>query len=206
MTGDRLALWWVDRYTRGLGEDVRAERRAEIESDMWEHRAAAGGGGRGVGLAIVSRCVRGVPADLSWRRARARGRRTLPSRGSVLRGAGWAFAGAGYAMLLAMHAWFATALLGLDLYGADWAPGDVDETARLGGSFLALLLAGAIGLRLAPRLGAAAIVTASVGTAVYMWWLLPVMGPIAVAVSAAAIVLARRRHRALRARTTPIPR
>lgn len=196
MIGERLALWWVDRYTRGLAEDVRAERRAEIASDVWEHRAAVGSA-PAVELAIASRCLRGVPADLSWRRARARGRRALPSRGSVVRGAGWAFAGAGYALLIGMHAWFATALLGFDLYGADWAAGDVAETARIGGACLALLVAGAVGLRLAPRLGAAAIVTASVGTAAYMWWFLPIMGPIAVAVSAAAIVLARRRRRAI---------
>lgn len=205
MTGDRLALWWVDRYTRGLAEHVRAERRAEIASDVREHRAAAGSA-PAVDLAIASRCLRGVPADLSWRRARARGRRALPSRGSILRGAGWAIAGMGYALLVGQHAWFSTALLGLDLYGADWAPGDVEETARIGGAFLGLLVAGAVGLWRAPRLGAAALVTASAGTAAYMWWFLPVMGPIAVAVSAAAVVLARRRRRALRAGDAPIPR
>jgi hypothetical protein len=205
MIGERLALWWVDRYTRGLADDVRAERRAEIASDVWEHRVAAGSE-PAVELAIASRCLRGVPADLSWRRAMARGRRALPSRGSLLRGAGWAFAGAGYVMLVALHAWFATALVGLDLHGPTGEPGDVERTARLGGGFLSLLLAGAIGLRHTPRLGAAMIVTASVGTAGYLWWFLPVMGPIAVAVSAAAIVLARRRRLGLRARTTPIPR
>ena len=196
MIGERLALWWVDRYTRGLGADVRAERRAEIASDVWEHRAAAGSA-PAVELAIASRCLRGVPADLSWRRARARGRRALPSRGSLLRGAGWAFAGAGYALLVALHLWFATALLGLDLHGPTGEPGDVEQTGRLGAGFLALLLTGAVGLRLAPRLGAAAIVAASVGTAVYLWWFLPIVGPIAVAVSSAAVVLARRRRRAI---------
>ncbi len=195
MTGERLALWWVDRYTRDLAEDVRAERRAEIESDVWEHRAAARGSR--AQIAIASRCLRGVPADLSWRRARARGRRMLPSRSSLLKGAGWAFAAVGYALLVALHVWFASALLGLDLYGPTGEPGDVEQTGRLGAGFLALLLAGAVGLRLAPRLGAAAIVTASVGTAVYLWWFLPVTGPIAVAVSSAAVVLARRRRRAI---------
>jgi hypothetical protein len=205
MSGERLALWWVDRYTRGLPDAEREARRAEIASDVWEHRAAAGAA-PGVQLATASRCLRGVPADLSWRRSRTRGRRALPGRGALLRGAGWAVAGASYAALVAQHSWFATALLGLDLYGADWASGDVEATARLGGGFLVLLVAGAVGLWRAPRLGAASLVAASVGTAGLMWWFLPVVGPMAVSVSSAAVVLARRRRRGLRARAaTPAP-
>jgi len=66
VSGERLALWWVDRYTHGLSDDARAERRAEIASDLWEQRASLGPGSQ---LAVASRCLRGVHADLSWRRA-----------------------------------------------------------------------------------------------------------------------------------------
>jgi hypothetical protein len=196
MSGDRLALWWVDRYTRGLRPDTRAERRAEIASDLWEHRQDAGNTWS-THVAIVWRCLRGVPADLSWRRSRARRRRALPAPGPLLRGAGWAIASMAYAFLVVQHAWFASALLGLDLYGADWAPGDVERWSRISGVLVAALLGGAPLLRATPRLGAALVAGASLGTAGLMWWALPMIGPIALAVATGAVVIARRRRRAL---------
>lgn len=198
MSGVRLALWWVDRYTRGLPATARAERRAEVASDVWEHRASSGDTWPAQ-LAIASRCVRGIPADLSWRRSCARPRLTVPGRGQLLRGFGWAIAGIAYAFLVVQHAWFATALVGLDLYGADWAPGDVELWSRIGGAFVVALGGGALLLRAAPRAGAALVAAASLGTAALMWWALPLLGPVAVTVTTAAVVLARRRRQALRA-------
>lgn len=194
MSGDRIALWWVDRYTRGLRPDTREARRAEIASDLWEHRHDAGDTWS-THLAIVSRCLRGAPADLSWRRSRARRRRALPARGPLLRGAGWAAAGMAYAFLVVLHAWFASALLGLDLYGADWAPGDVERWSRSSGVLVTALLGGVLLLRATPRLGAALVAGASLVTAGLMWWALPVIGPIALAAATGAVVIARRRRR-----------
>lgn len=198
MTGGRLALWWVERYTRGLPEDTRDDRRAELASDVWEHRAERGDGLK-THATIAWRCLRGVPADLSWRRSRVRGRRTLPGRGTLVRGAGWAVAAMAYALLEAQHAWFSTALVGLDLYGGDWAAGDVEWWSRVSGVLLALLVLGALGLRTMPRLGAGALAAGSVATAALMWWALPLLGPVALAVTTAAVILARRRRRTLRA-------
>jgi hypothetical protein len=192
MSGERLALWWVDRYTRGLAPDTRADRRAEVASDVWEHRAAAGDAWS-THLHIASRCLRGIPADLTWRRSRSRRRRTVPGRGRVLRGLGWTAAALGYLFLVVQHAWFATALVGLDLYGTDWAEGDVELWSRIGGVLVVALVAGALLLVLhRPRLGATLVASASLGTAALMWWALPLLGPIAVAVTAGAVVLARR--------------
>lgn len=199
MRGDRLALWWVDRYTRGLQPDTRAERRAEIASDVWEQRNAASDTWS-TQFAIVSRCLRGIPADLSWRRSRRRRYRALPGRGALLRGAGWAVAGAAYGLLVLQHAWFATALLGLDLYGEDWAPGDVELWSRIAGVLVVVLVGGAALLPAAPRCGALLLAGGAFGTAALMWWALPLLGPVAVAVTTAAVVLARRRGRTLRAR------
>lgn len=199
MTGERLALWWVDRYTRGLPAGTREDRRAELASDVWEHRAD-GGEGLATQLAIACRCLRGVPADLSWRRSRVCGRHALPGRGALLRGAGWVTAGLAYALLVAHHAWLSTALVGLDLYGDDWAPGDVEWWSRVSGALLCLLVLGAVGLRTLPWLGAGALAAGSVTTAALMWWALPILGPVALAVTAAAVTLARRRRRVLRAR------
>lgn len=196
MSGERLALWWVERYTRGLDPSVREERRAELASDLWEHRATDGATWA-TQLAIVSRCLRGAPADLSWRRSRARRRRALSDRAQLLRGLGWAVAGIAYAVLVAQHAWLATALVGLDLYGADWQPGDVELWSRIGAALLLALVGGALLLRPAPRTGVGLVAAGSLGTAVAMWWALPLIGPLAFAVTAGAVVLARRRRRRL---------
>jgi hypothetical protein len=32
-----LARWWMSVYSRGLPEGERAARRAEIDSDLWDH-------------------------------------------------------------------------------------------------------------------------------------------------------------------------
>ena len=196
MSGDRLARWWVERYTRGLDPAVRDARRAELASDLWEHRVAAGDG-LATELSIVSRCLRGVAADLGWRRAARRGRRSLPSRSAIFRGAGWAVAAMGYALLLCMHGWFATALVGLDLYGADWAPGDVEQLSRASGALLGMLVGGALLLRRQPRLGACLAAAGAIATAGLMWWLIPLLGPVAIAVTTAVTVLARRRRTTL---------
>jgi hypothetical protein len=81
MSGAALALWltnaWVRCYTRGLEPGLRAERRAELQSDIWEqlHERALTPGpsprGRGEAASqawlVLLRCVLGMPADISWR-------------------------------------------------------------------------------------------------------------------------------------------
>ena len=65
---DRAVMAWAGVYTRGLPPSTRDQRKAEITSDLWEHRAEAAGS-RGLSLEIAARSIAGVPADLSWRRA-----------------------------------------------------------------------------------------------------------------------------------------
>jgi hypothetical protein len=63
-------LWWVRLYTRGLPRQIRDERRAEIESDLWEQsRDAEVAGSDGVRLffSVWTRCLLGVVHDLAWR-------------------------------------------------------------------------------------------------------------------------------------------
>ena len=76
---DRAVLAWANVYTRGLPPATRDQRKAEIVSDLWEHRAEAAGS-RGVSLEIAARSIAGVPADLSWRRAAA----SNPARGTSM--------------------------------------------------------------------------------------------------------------------------
>jgi hypothetical protein len=66
---------WTALYTSGLQFDVREARRAEIASDLWDHRIEARLDGLRpwqTGLEIASRWLVGIPADLSWRRAAPR--------------------------------------------------------------------------------------------------------------------------------------
>jgi len=68
---DRMTLAWVRTYTRGIPDPIRDERRSELESDLWEHRATAehaGIGVRATALSIAARAFAGIPADLEWRR------------------------------------------------------------------------------------------------------------------------------------------
>ena len=117
---------------------------------------------------MLSRCVRGIPADLSWRRSRRRGR-TLPSaRASAF--AGWLLAFVAYPIVVGAHGYSATALVGFDFYGGDWAPGDVAGYARVSGVLLALLLAGGALIRMRPRLAVALLVVGTVGACVAFWW------------------------------------
>ena len=199
MRGDRVTLGWVRLYTRGLPGRARADRRAEIASDLWEQRATSGRR-LAIELAILSRCLRGIPADLSWRRSRRRGQR-MPTPRLVARGIGWSFALLSYLFLVATHGFGATALVGLELYGSDWEPGDVEVFSRISAVVLVLLVAGVLILRPRPRTGASLLTLGALATPIAFWWAAPIYGPIGLAVTAAGVVLARRsRTRQLRAR------
>jgi hypothetical protein len=65
---DRAVLAWARWYTRDLPDAIGADRLAELESDLFEERAAADGA-PGVGRSILGRAVRGIPADIAWRLA-----------------------------------------------------------------------------------------------------------------------------------------
>jgi hypothetical protein len=61
---------WTRAYTAGAASEIRDARRAEIESDLWEHvRAGADAAAepRAIAGQVLARCLLGVGADLSWR-------------------------------------------------------------------------------------------------------------------------------------------
>jgi hypothetical protein len=69
LTAIRLTRAWTRLYTSALDSALRDERRAEIESDLWESHEDARRSGRSadsVALHIVGRVVRGVPQDVLW--------------------------------------------------------------------------------------------------------------------------------------------
>jgi hypothetical protein len=71
-----FASWWTQTYTRTAPIADAIDRRAEVESDVYEQLAVARGRDRRTTWAMASRVVRGMPADIAWRLAveRAPGR------------------------------------------------------------------------------------------------------------------------------------
>jgi hypothetical protein len=57
-----LVEHWCSFYTRDLPDTVAADRREELTSDLFEHRAAGGST-----ASIARRWIAGIPSDLSWR-------------------------------------------------------------------------------------------------------------------------------------------
>ena len=80
MTPERMAglvARWVRFYTRDLPGPVAKRRTDEIDADVHDHIAherARGTGDRRIALGILSRMVRGLAADTSWRGRHARAR------------------------------------------------------------------------------------------------------------------------------------
>jgi hypothetical protein len=71
---DRVSRW-CSWYTRELDAQAAADRRDELASDLHEHAVWADESGtapRAVARAILSRALRGAPADLAWRYSQRR--------------------------------------------------------------------------------------------------------------------------------------
>jgi len=61
-----LTRSWATLYTAGLPGDLRAPRRDEIESDLWE-QAQDGGTPVVTAIHMLLRLATGIPSDLVWR-------------------------------------------------------------------------------------------------------------------------------------------
>src|SRR3954451_23622582 len=65
----KLVARWARFYTRDLPAPIAERRIGEIDADLHDHIAherARGISDRRIALGIVSRMVRGLPADASW--------------------------------------------------------------------------------------------------------------------------------------------
>jgi hypothetical protein len=72
----KLVARWVRFYTRDLPAPIAERRRDEIDSDLHDHIAhdrAQGAGDRRIAAGILSRMVRGLPADAAWHDRHASG-------------------------------------------------------------------------------------------------------------------------------------
>ncbi len=76
---------WTRLYTWRLPPVLREARRAEIESDLWESQQdSAHAQGLSPTAHVLVRLLRGVPADLVWRREQMAAGERLPRRNVAL--------------------------------------------------------------------------------------------------------------------------
>lgn len=92
MTPERMAglvAWWVRLYTRNLPPSVAGRRVAEIDADLHdhiEHERAREVHDRRIARGVAARMVRGLAADVSWRRHSREGMiMSTPASRSVVR-------------------------------------------------------------------------------------------------------------------------
>ena len=138
MNAAEMILRWCDLYTRGLSPAVAGDRRAELASDLWEHAAVEP---RATG-AMLSRALRGVPADLAWRHAEHRRVRALLPRSQRIVSGGitaLVLAAASALIVLGLVAISRTAFYVSQGYVRPWS-----ETAVWVSCFTALAIAGAL--------------------------------------------------------------
>jgi hypothetical protein len=177
-----LTRSWAATYTRGLPPDVRAERREEIDSDLWHQQRLADLERQpvtGTAVDILVRWLVGIPSDITWRvetgASQPKGTRpmndTLPMR-------------IGLALV-------SLPLLALVVNGvaiAFFGSGDFDnstEHVAWGLMFLACPLLALVGLwlcRAQPRLGFGMVVIGALAGALIMFWMAFITVPVALAV------------------------
>lgn len=187
-----LTTAWTATYTRGLPVGVRAERREEIDCDLWHQQRLADLEREpvtGTAIQILVRVVLGMPADLLWRveagSTTPTTRRnsvndtwpmrvglltvTLPLLVLILNGAGIAFFGTGDFDNSTEHV----------LWGLAFLVGPL------------VTLVGLLLCRARPKLGLAMVTAGALGTALIMFWMAFITVPIALVVIGFAYVRSR---------------
>lgn len=181
---------WTATYTRGLPHDLRAERREEIDSDLWDHRRLANierEPANGTAVQILARFALGIPADLLWRieagNQTNNNRRTIVNEALYMRGI------AGIGILLGLFITATGIMAAVDIFddgdGSPWL---------VGGSLTALsgiaLIAGLLINRRNPPLGIG-LVVAAVITIVAVWnWVMVITIPVGITLIGIALVRA----------------
>jgi len=181
---------WSATYTRGLPQDLRAERREEIDSDLWEQQwlaARRGDPAFGTATEVLTRMLLGVISDITWRvQAGAPAR---ADRGIMTHEAPYVRGLVAAGVVLALF----PVLIGVGSIFNDF--GDGGNSVWLEGSLTALSGAAmAVGLLISrrnPLLGIGLVVI-GVTTIGFVWpWMLVTTIPIGIAIVAIAFFRAR---------------
>lgn len=173
-----VVLGWCDLYTRGLPEDVAADRRDELASDLHEHRQAWISDGRPLFWRdVVVRALLGVPADLSWRTHQRRIARSAREEEIAMtaRAPLDVWTRVAYGVGAVVTAWSGVIGIGMLVDARNAAAGSEDQTWRiwlgsLGVVMLLLCIHALVGLRSHPVRASAELGIASVVMTAWMLW------------------------------------
>jgi hypothetical protein len=182
-----LTRAWTATYTRGLPADLRAQRREEIDCDLWEHQRLADLQREptgGTAASILLRLLLGVPADIVWRLetgASARsGRGTRMNDTPLMR--------IGLIVLMLPLLFMAANGIGMLLGGGEF---DSRQEQVLYGFVVAIApLVALAGLWLCasrPKLGLGLVVAGVVPICALFYWMLFITVPVALVIIAFAV-------------------
>ncbi len=188
--GARVCHAWLRAYTSQLDDEAAVRRRAELESDLFEHATDAqveGVSRTALSVEMLGRMLAGMAADISWRRSV---RRATPVR--VSQGADMTLGTKDIILvvLIAIDVGIVVTMLPMLGFGSDIG---VDDFVWLG---TAMLLAGALalGLWMRPRRPIPAlwlIIVGAFAPSVAWYWLPPVY-LLTIATIALAVMTTRR--------------
>ena len=194
--GPLLCRTWVRLYTRRVEPSTAEARRAELESDLWEHHQHTRSLGRGAGryhVEVIARVLLGIGADISWRRHAIRRQASTESKGFEMLTTIRRHSSISVIVLAALGVLPGSALLVLLGSAASWA--DTGEMIWvLGALALTGVLMGGLILRARearPRLATALLVIGAPAPSVAFFWF-PPLYLLSMAIVAAALLSAPR--------------
>jgi hypothetical protein len=201
-----LARAWTATYTRRLPEDLREQRREEIDCDLWEHQRLAdlqGEPARSTAAAILLRLIMGIPADLAWRIEAGASARS--GKGTLMSASNFVKAAVLTGIALSALTFFA-GMGNLVLLTGDWEDGS-GFVQRVYGLLVTLsgaaVITGLIIGRRRPRLGLGLVSGGSLATIVLMFWIFMITIPISIVLVGIAYARAGRPGWPRDARTGP---
>ena len=183
---------WVAVYTSGLPRELRDGRRAEIDSDVWEHRQIAELTEEPQGetaLQLLARLVLGVPSDLMWRLESGHSVRNERSISMNESGAMRSLVAVGVVVALFLVVTgigaIADALVQGDLASGQAAFGVISAIAG------AAVGSGLLTSRRNPLLGIGLVAAGAITVAAAWYWMLVITIPVGIAMVAIAFFRAR---------------
>ena len=172
----RLARAWARLYTHGLPEEDADARRAELDSDLWEHACDGRLNHRlsaVTAIEIARRLLAGAPADVAWHFERRRAQRAATG-GKTFRAHGMSIG------TCALGCWFLASAVMVPLNDW-WEAGTPVGYAVLCAVSGVLVLAGMVGRSASKDWSGRFVAAGAILGASLTWWaILPVIGALAV--------------------------
>jgi len=183
---------WVAVYTSGLPPEFRDSRRAEIDSDVWEHQRTADLLNQPQGetsFQLLARLVLGIPSDVTWRLETGRSARSERSISMNESGAMRSLVAVGVVVALFLVVTgigsVADALVQGDLASGQAGFGAISVLAG------AAVAAGLLTSRRNPLLGIGLVAAGAITVAAAWYWMLVITIPIGIVLVTIAFFRAR---------------